>query len=60
MSRIKVRHIWKINPLTRVVPKKKRKKRINKKVEDRYIILDALEEINEEKQTNSNTEIRTD
>ena len=47
---IKVRRNWDINPVTRVVPNKKKKKRTNKKNEDRYLIIDAMEEIREEKQ----------
>jgi len=46
---IKIRRTWDINPVTRIVPKHKRKKRINKKVEERYLIIDALEELNEDR-----------
>lgn len=45
---IKFRRTWDINPVTRVVPKKKKKKRVNKKVEERYLIIDALEELKED------------
>jgi hypothetical protein len=48
MSRIKIRRQWEINPVTRVVPKKKKHKKVNK-VEERYLIIDALEELNEPK-----------
>lgn len=48
---IKIRRTWDINPMERVVPNKKKKRKHNKKSEERYLITDALEELNEQKQT---------
>lgn len=50
---IKIRRTWNINPAEQIVPSKKRKKKHNKKDEERYIITDALEELNEEKKSDS-------
>lgn len=47
---IKIRRTWDINPVERVVPNKKKKRKHNKKNEERYLIIDALEELDEEKQ----------
>ncbi len=52
---IKIRRTWDINPKTRVVPNKKKKKSKNKKSEERYLIIDALEEMNEEKLSEEST-----
>jgi len=52
---IKIRRSWNINPVERVVPNKKKKKKSNKKSEERYLITDALEELNEQKQTSNDT-----
>lgn len=47
---IKIRRTWDINPVERVVPNKKKKRKHNKKSEERYLITDALEVLDEEKQ----------
>ena len=46
---IKIRRTWNRNPVEQIVPnKKKKKKRVNQKVEERYLIIDALDELKEE------------
>ena len=52
---IKIRRTWNRSPIEQVVPSKKRKKRKNKKTEERYLIIDALEELNEEKRPDTGT-----